>query len=145
MPVGNGLDPFLHQKVVIEGLGEILHLFLILQIWIKPLSQLVIWTVLRLGIWAQGLNPQWLQSPLIIFSLLFRNRKYCSDRNLARKIDDSGDESGDQENEESDSLVQTSLASQLSYVEALVSLRSRLGPQLCPELTQPETESGASA
>ena len=61
------------------------------------------------------------------------------------KIDDSGDESGDQENEESDNLVQTSLASQLSYVEALVSLRSRLGPQLCPELTQPETQSGASA
>ena len=61
------------------------------------------------------------------------------------KIDDSGDESGDQENEESDNLVQTSSASQLSYVEALVSLRSRLGPQLCPELTQPETQSGASA
>ena len=61
------------------------------------------------------------------------------------KIDDSGDESGDQENEESDNLVQPSLASQLSYVEALVSLRSRLGPQLCPELTQPETQSGASA
>ena len=61
------------------------------------------------------------------------------------KIDDSGDESGDQENEESDNLVQTSLASQLSYVEALVSLHSRLGPQLCPELTQPETQSGASA
>ena len=62
-----------------------------------------------------------------------------------KKIEDSGDESGDQENEESDNLVQTSLASQLSYVEALVSLRSRLGPQLCPELTQPETQSGASA
>ena len=61
------------------------------------------------------------------------------------KIDDSGDESGDQENEESDNLVQPSLASQLSYVEALVSLRSRLGPQLCPELTQPETQSGVSA
>ena len=61
------------------------------------------------------------------------------------KIDDSGDESGDQENEESDNLVQPSLASQLSYVEALVFLHSRLGPQLCPELTQPETQSGASA
>ena len=33
----------------------------------------------------------------------------------------------------------------MSYVEALVSLRSRPGPQLCPELTQPETQSGASA
>ena len=61
------------------------------------------------------------------------------------KIDDSGDESGDQENEESDNLVQPSLASQLSYVEALVSQRSRLGPQLCPELTQPETQSDGSA
>ena len=61
------------------------------------------------------------------------------------KIDDSDDESGDQENEESDNLVQPSLASQLSYIEALVSLHSRLGPQLCTELTQPETQSGASA
>ena len=42
-------------------------------------------------------------------------------------------------------MVQPSLASQLSYVEALVSLRSRLGPYFCPELTQPETQSGASA
>ena len=39
------------------------------------------------------------------------------------KIDDSDDESGDQENEESDNLVQPSLASQLSYVEALASLQ----------------------
>ena len=61
------------------------------------------------------------------------------------KIDDSGDESGGQENEESDNLVQPSLASQLSYVEALVTLCSRLGPQLCPELTRLETQSGASA
>ena len=61
------------------------------------------------------------------------------------KIVDSGDESGDQGNEESDNIVQPSLVSQLSYVEVLVSLHSRLGPQLCPEMTQPETQSGASA
>lgn len=58
------------------------------------------------------------------------------------KIDDSDDESCDHEIEESDILVQPS---QLSYVEALGSLRSRLGPQLCPEVTQPEPQSGASA
>ena len=85
-PVGNGLNPFLHRKVVIEGLGDILHLFLILQMWIKSLRQFVTRIVLRLGIGAQGLNPQWLQSPLIIFSLLFRNWKYCSDWNWERKL-----------------------------------------------------------
>ena len=43
----------------------------------------------------------------------------------------------------SDNLVQPSLASQLSYVAVLVSLRSRLGPQFCLEMTQPEPQSGA--
>ena len=35
---------------------------------------------------ARGPGAKRLQSPLIIFSLLFRNRKYCSDRNLERKL-----------------------------------------------------------
>ncbi|MCG8045424.1 MAG: hypothetical protein N0C90_19915 [Candidatus Thiodiazotropha endolucinida] len=61
------------------------------------------------------------------------------------KIDDSADESADQDIEESDNSVQPTLAAQLSYVEALESLRKRLGPQLCPEVTQPEPQSGASA
>lgn len=47
--------------------------------------------------------------------------------------------------EESDNLSQPSSAAQLSYVEALESLQSRLGPQLCPEVAQPEPQTGASA
>ena len=92
---------------MIEGLGEILHLFLILQMWIKPLSQLVTRIVLRLGRGAQGLNPQWLQSrgpgaksPVVtestdkIFSVI-QEPEILLRPEPGEKIDDSGDESGD--------------------------------------------------
>lgn len=59
------------------------------------------------------------------------------------KIGYSDGESDGQE--ESDNLSQPSSAAQLSYVEALESLRSRLGSQLCPEVAQPEPQTGASA
>ena len=70
-------------------------------------------------------SPVVTESTDIIFSVI-QEPEILLRSEPGEKIDDSGDESGDQENYESDNLVQPSLASQLSYVEALVSLRSKV-------------------
>ena len=63
-PVGNGLDPVLHRKIVIEGLEELLHFFRILRMR-KNLSATCNTDSTEVGDRAKGLNPQWLHSPLM--------------------------------------------------------------------------------
>ena len=62
----------------------------------------------------------------------------------------SDDESDDQdqekqENDDDGNSEQSSVPAQLPYIEALESLRSRLGSKLCPEVVPDEPKSGASA
>lgn len=57
----------------------------------------------------------------------------------------SDNESDDQDNDEAGATEQTSVPAQLPYIEALGSLRTRLGPQLCPEKVPQESKPGASA
>ena len=60
--------------------------------------------------------------------------------------DDSDDQKQEkQENDDDGNSEQTSVPAQLRYIEALESLRSRLGSKLCPEDVPDDPKSGASA
>ena len=69
-----------------------------------------------------------------------------SGETIGSDVDDKDDHNQERfEEDKTSNSEQSSASTQLPYIEALQSLRTRLGSHLCPETVQDEPKTGASA